>query len=103
MPEIPDEEKIEQRPLTQAEREELRAEHRSWIRYIFLSALDGIALGALVAVVLIQFDVNGIGQLLANSAHPWGFALMLIVGFAHTFGMVVSGLAIWWRAVGKQD
>lgn len=103
MPELPDEEIHEQRPLTPAEREELQAEHRSWIRYIFLSALDGMALGALVAVVLIQFDVNGIGQLLANSAHPWGFKAMLIVGFAHTFGMVVTGLAIWWRATGNQD
>lgn len=91
------------KPVTPAQREKMRAEHWSWLRFIFLAACDGMALGALVAVLAIRFNMNGIGDLLASSDHQAGYTLMLVAGFAHTFGMVVSGCAIWWRATSEQD
>ena len=99
----PDPDGKPQRPLTEAERKAMWREHWSWIRYIALSAADGMALGALIAVLIIRLNVHGIGEMLASSEHGTGYTAMLIIGFAHTFGMVVAGSAIWIRATGTRD
>lgn len=91
------------RPLSEAERAAVEAEHWSWLRYIAISACDGMALGALVAIMLIRLDVQDIGTMLAGSSHEFGYTALLIAGFAHTFGMVVSGTAIWLRATERRE
>jgi hypothetical protein len=91
------------RQLTEAERAAVQAEHWSWLRYIAISACDGMALGALIAVTLIRLDVQHIGSMLARSSHELGYTALLIAGFAHTFGMVVSGTAIWLRATERRE
>ena len=87
-----------QRRYNEAERAAVKTQHWSWIRFIFLSALDGMAIGALIAIVIIKLDLHGVGTMLANSNHQTGYTLLLIGSFAHTFGMVVCGSAIWLRA-----
>lgn len=105
IPDSPDNggEKPPPRQLTEAERRAVRAEHWGWIRYIALSAADGAALGALLAVLIIRFNFHEIGDMLAASPHATGYTLMLIVGMAHTFGMVAAGTAIWLRATQEKD
>lgn len=92
-----------QRPLSEAERRAVNAEHWDWLKYIAISAADGAALGALIAVLIIRFNLHEIGDLLANSAHSAGYTLMLIIGMAHTFGMVAAGTAIWIRATQDKE
>ena len=92
-----------QRPLSEAERRAVSAQHWDWLKFIALSAADGAALGALIAVLIIRFNFHEIGDLLANSAHSAGYTLMLIIGMAHTFGMVAAGTAIWMRATQEKD
>ena len=91
------------RLLTEEERAAVRAQHWSWIRYIILSAADGMALGALVAVAIIRLDLHNIGSMLANSQHEFGYTALLIASFAHTFGMVAASSAIWLRATEPED
>jgi hypothetical protein len=85
--------------LSAAERAEIRAEHRSWLFHIAFGALQGMAIGALVAIAIVVLDVQGIGTLLKHSANPVGNTLMLVAGFSHTFGMAAAGTAIWFRAM----
>ncbi|MGI9399747.1 MAG: hypothetical protein ACR2O0_00710 [Rhizobiaceae bacterium] len=98
---IPDSNEPDQGPrriVTEAERAAVKAQHWSWIRFIFLSALDGMAIGALVAIAIIRLDLHGVGTMMANSNHQTGYTLLLIGSFAHTFSMVVCGSAIWLRS-----
>ena len=91
------------RPLSEAERRAVRAQHWDWVRYILISAADGAALGALIGVLIIRFNFHDIGDMLAASPHATGYTLMLIIGLAHTFGMVSAGTAIWLRATQEED
>ena len=92
------------RPITEAEREALHAQHWDWLKFIAVSAIEGAVLGALVAIAIIYLNYNGIGDMLANSRHSVGYTALLIFGFAYTFAMVVSGTAIWIRATrGGED
>ena len=97
------EDRFPPRALTEAERAAVRAEHWSWIRFIVLSACDGMALGALIAVLIIRLDIHDIGTMLAASRHEFGYTALLIGGFAHTFGMVIAGTAIWLRATESNE
>ena len=98
IPDSKEDKRPAQRRLTESERAGVTAQHWSWIRFILISALDGMALGALVAIAIIKLDLHGVGTMLANSNHQIGYTLLLIGSFAHTFGMVVCGSAIWLRA-----
>ena len=98
---IPDSNEPDQRSrriVTEAERKAVKAQHWYWLRFIAVSALDGMAIGALVAIAIIKLDLHGVGTMLANSNHQTGYTLLLIGSFAHTFGMVVCGSAIWLRS-----
>ncbi len=95
--------RLRPRKLTEREKAALRSQHDDWLRYIVVSAFDGMAIGTAIALALIWFDINGIGSLLANSQHKTGYTLLLVGGLAHTFGMVVAGTAIWLRAVRESE
>ncbi len=91
------------RRLSEQQRQRLMAEHWSWIRMIAEQSVFGIIIGVLIAWLLIQYDVNRIGTMIAASDRAVGFTLLFTFGFAVTFGMVTAGTAIWWRAVTEDD
>lgn len=85
-------------------RQQMRDEHWSWIGTIVTHALGGVILGGIVAFLIIRYDINRIGSMLAHSENRFGFTLLLFAGFASLFGMVASGTAIWFRSLeGKDD
>lgn len=91
------------RRLNDRERQRLADEHWSWIYMIIEHSAYGIVIGVLFAWLLMQYDVNRIGTMIANSEHRLSFTLLLMFGFAVTFGMVTAGAAIWFRAVTSDD
>ena len=91
------------RHINQSERERLANEHRSWMVMIVEQSVLGMIIGTLVAGLIMQFDVNRIGTMIANSSDRFAFTALFMIGFAITFGMVAAGLAIWWRAVMTEE
>ena len=97
----PDDEKREvrwQRKLSEHEKAQIREEHKSWLTFIAMLALGGITLGIVLAAMIIQLDVNGIGSMLSRSPNRIGFTLLFAAGLASTFGMVVMGVGIMIRS-----
>jgi len=64
------------------------------IRMIVVHWGLGMLLGAITAALILVFDVSGIWTLLKQSDIKWAGILMLVVGFAVTFGGVVSATAV---------
>lgn len=63
----------------------------------------GIFIGILCAWLIMQYDINRIGTMIANSDDRFVFTFLLMSGFAVTFAMVAVGTAIWMRAVHEED
>jgi len=85
------------------ERARLAREHRSWMVMIVEQSVLGMIIGALIAYLVMQADVNRIGTMIAHSNNRLTFTALFLLGFAFTFGMVTAGLAIWWRAVMSEE
>lgn len=92
-----------QRPMSQRERDQIAAQHRSWISMIILQSAVGIVIGTLLALAVMHYDINRIGTMIAASKDGPAYAALFIFGFATLFGMVVSGTAIWLRAVSEEE
>ena len=69
-------------------------EHFDWLKLLFLHAGLGALLGVLVAGALLYFDVAGLWRMISKSDHAFGFVLLLVAGFASTFGSLVVGTRI---------
>ena len=93
-----DERGADKRPVSERERQRLVKEHWSWIGMIIEHTAYGIIVGALLVLLLMQFDVSGIGTMIANSEQGLGVTALLMISFGLTFGMVGAGIAIWLRA-----
>ncbi len=91
------------KPLTDEDRKQIRAEHFNWLRYIARAALDGALIGLAVGLAVIFFDINGIGSMLHKSQNQTGYTVMLLGALAHTFAMVSAGMAIWIRATQEEE
>jgi hypothetical protein len=91
--------KPEKPRMTEAKRAELKGQHREWIRHILLSALVGMALGVMAAAILLKLDFNGLGSMLGESRHRFGYTALLVIGFAYTASMVSMGIGITLKAV----
>lgn len=87
-----------QRIITDKERARLHKQHWDWLKFIALCALAGVTIGALVSLWIVQSDLNGLGGLLARSPNRIGFTVLLVAGFASTFGMVAMGIGITVRS-----
>jgi hypothetical protein len=85
--------------MTEARRAALNSQHRNWIRHIVVSALVGMALGVIAAAMMLKFDFNGFGTMLASSHHRFGYTALLVIGFAYTASMVSMGIGITLKAV----
>lgn len=92
-----------QRPLSQRERDRIATQHRSWISMIIIQSAVGIVIGTLLALAVMHYDINRIGTMIAGSKDGLAYAALFIFGFATLFGMVVSGTAIWLRAVSGDE
>lgn len=86
------------RKLSDREKERIHQEHWSWIWFIALAALAGMTLGVITVVVLLQFDINGLGTMVARSSDRLIVTALLAGGFASTFGMIAMGIAIMIRS-----
>lgn len=65
------------------------------MKYVAVSAGDGIAFGWVLLLVLLRFDIAGLGALVHGSDSGTTAVLLLAHFFAITFGMV--GIA--WRVM----
>jgi len=65
------------------------------VRFLVRHALIGIAIGWNVLGLLVVTDVAGLGTLLAGSEHRLVALLMLLAGFAVTFGGVAMATAVF--------
>lgn len=65
------------------------------LRFLALNAIAGMALGIVVAAVLLLLDVGGIGSRVARSTDP--MLPLLLIGFpmALIFGGAVTATAVW--------
>ncbi len=86
------------RKLSDRERQEIADEHWSWIRMIITHAGIGMVLGALTGFLIIYYDVNRLGTMIAKSEYGTGYALLLMFSFGAFFGSIASGISIWMRA-----
>jgi len=93
-----DEDKRYKPPMTEQEKERLRLQHKDWINTIIFHSAAGFLFGALAVVAILWLDINGIGSMVANSDRKIAFVVLLVAGFGSTFGMAVSGTAIWFKA-----
>lgn len=84
-------------------RDEFRREHQTWLRHIAIGAVDGMLVGMAAGCALIVLDINGIGSMLARSQNQTGYTLLLLMGFAQTFGMVSAGLSVWMKATQEDE
>ena len=64
------------------------------IRLLAWNAAFGAVLGMSFAAFLVVWDVAGLGTLLARSDAPVPAFVLLLAGFAITFGSAVCGTAI---------
>lgn len=92
-----------QRPMSEREKSRIAAQHRSWISMIIMQSGVGAIIGTMLALAVMHYDINRIGSMIASSKDGIGYSLLFIFGFATLFGMVVSGTAIWLRAVSGED
>lgn len=90
-------------PMTEKEKERLRLQHKDWIGTIIFHSIAGFILGALIVVAIIWLDIKGIGTMLANSDSKIALVTLLVAGFGSTFGMAVSGTAIWFKATEQTE
>ena len=58
------------------------------MRYVLVSAGDGIAAGWVVLLLLLQLDIGGLGTRVHDSPDGWLAVLMLAGGFAVTFSYI---------------
>lgn len=90
-------------PLSEHDRQRLKEEHHGWLWLIALSMGAGIALGVVIAALIIQLDIGNVGSLLARSSNRIGFTALLAGGFASLFGMAVCGATIMIVSERRQD
>lgn len=86
------------RPMSVQEKERLKIQHKNWINTIIFHSIAGFSMGTLIVISLIWFDVNHIGTMVLSSDKKIAFIALLIAGFGSTFGMAVTGTAIWFKA-----
>ena len=91
------------RTITDKDRAAVKKQHSDWLKFIALCGLAGITIGALTALLVVRYDINGFGTLLAHSSHRIGFTILLTAGFASTFGMVAMGTGIMIRSQTQED
>lgn len=90
-------------PMNEREKERLRLQHRDWINTIIFHSVAGFLFGVLAVVAILWLDINGIGTMVANSDKKLTFIALLVAGFGSTFGMAVSGTAIWLKATEEPE
>ena len=83
-----------QQKLSEQEKQRLHAQHWRWIKMIIMAAFIGAAIGVLTIWLILHFDMNGLGTLIARSSRRLAVTALLTAGFASTFGMVAMGVAI---------
>ena len=91
------------RRMTDHERRRKAKEHWSWIGMIIEHIAYGFIAGALIVWLLIQYDVYGIGTMIANSEQRIGVTALLMFAVGHTLGMISAGVAIWLRALSRDE
>ncbi len=84
--------------VTDKDRDAIKKQHWDWLQFIALCALAGITAGVVTAVIIIQYDINHLGTLLARSHNRAGYTFLLTAGFASTFGMVATGAGVMIRS-----
>jgi len=65
------------------------------MRYVAISAADGIAAGWTCVLLLLWFDVAGLGTLVHNDRDPLAWLFILLMSFGVSFGF----LGIAWRVM----
>ncbi len=64
------------------------------IRYVAISAGEGIAAGWVLLLILIYMDIGGLGSLVHSSDTGAVALIVLLVSFAVTFGVVGIGIRV---------
>lgn len=90
-------------PMSEQEKERLRLQHKDWIGTIIFHSIAGFIMGALIVAAIMWLDINGIGSMIANSDKKIALITLLVAGFGSTFGMAVSGTAIWFKATEQKE
>lgn len=90
-------------PMSDKEKERLRLQHREWISYIILHSLIGFAIGTAMIIAIFWLDINRLGTIFTNSDNKVTFLVLMISGFGSTFGMAVSGTAMWLKATEDEN
>ena len=85
-------------PLTELEKQELEAQHWSWLRMIMVQTACGMGIGGLIGLLIIYHDIRRIGTMIGKSEYWLGYSFLLMFGFATICGMVAGGAAIWIRS-----
>jgi len=84
--------------MSEAEREYLRQQHWSWIRFIILCAFGGIVVGFFIAGLILRFNFNGLGEMILHSPDRFIYTLLLAGGLGSTCGMIAMGVGIMIRS-----
>lgn len=74
--------------------EEAQRDHRDMLRFLAINAAFGMALGVVVASVLVWFDLYGLGSRISRAQMPVLSFAMIAVPLAFTFGGAVTASAI---------
>jgi hypothetical protein len=73
---------------------QLRADHRSILRFLAVNAALGMALGLSIFAALLWLDTGGIATRIAHAENPALPLLLIAVPFCLTFGGAVAASAI---------
>lgn len=64
------------------------------IRFLVLHLVVGVAAGVMLGILLLAFDVFGLGSLVWESANPLLPLMLLFFGLFITFGSVGMGVGV---------
>ena len=81
--------------MTPDSREKYRQDPYWLVKYVAVSAADGVAAGWVFLLILLTMDIGGLGTLVHGAAQGATALFILLASFAVTFGFV--GIA--WRVM----
>jgi len=103
----PDEEdegyKVPKPKMSARERERLKRQHVSWIRFIIKCAFFGAAIGVIATWLFLESNFGGLGEMVERSPNRTGFTALLTLSFASTFGTIAMGIGIMVRSSFESD
>ena len=77
----------------------VRESYDSWwlVKYVLISAADGVAAGWTLVLILLWFDIGGLGALVHRSSSSDGVIALVVLLLS--FGVTFSLAGIGWRVM----